>query len=102
MVRMIFEYNPEYDVAPLIEFLDESLKEEGWEKTKNPNEYVIFDHEIALGSLMGLVMTFGSQNSNFLDGIEKWLIYGLEGCEENTPLDGKQELINAGRPKRVK
>lgn len=35
MVRMIFEYNSEYNVAPLIEFLDESLKEEGG-KNKEP------------------------------------------------------------------
>ena len=102
MVRMVFEYNPEYDVAPLVEFLDESLQEEGWEKTKNPNEYVVLDHDIALGTLMGLVMAFGKEDNNFLDGVDKWLIYGLEGCEENVPLDGKKELTSTGSSKQVK
>lgn len=102
MVRMVFEYNPEYDVTPLIEFLDESLKEEGWEKTKNPDEYVTFDHDVALGSLLGLVMAFAKDDDNYFKGIDKWLIYGLEGCEDGKPLDGKKEYMDFGKLRLVK
>lgn len=102
MVRMVFEYNSEYNVDPLVEILDEALKEEGWEKTKNPDEYVTFDHDVALGSLLGLLMLLGDKTKNYLDAIDKWLIYGLEGCEDGAPLDGKEAYLNAGKPKLVK
>ena len=101
MVRMVFEYNPECDMTEIIRAVDESLKNDGWEKTNNPNEYVIYDDDASSGSILGIIMTFAS-NEDFANAIDKWLLYGVEGAERD-PIDGKQEYYTSKRkPKKVR